>query len=342
MKPRVFVVQPVAPEPLEVLAQHAEIDMFPHLDRRATRQEMMAGVTQADYVFALGENPIDAEMIDKAKRLKMIAVMEIFPLVLDIGAATRRGIPVSGLPHATEITDTTAEFTFALIMATAWRIPEAERLLRAGGWRQYQSRMLPAQRLWGKTLGIVGLGAIARGVARMASAARMRVLYTDRARLGADVEAETGAEWRDIKALFAESDIVVLTPTLTESSKDLVGRELLSLMKPEALLINTSRGLVLDESALADALERGAIRGAGLDVYRSEFPGPNPGPDPRLLAFENVVLTPHMGTSAEETRAWMAQQVVDDILRHMRGEPPRLLLNPEVAGAPRQATERIG
>ena len=342
MKPKVFVVQPVPPEPLDLLREHAEVEMFPHLDRRATEEEMMAGVAGADYVFALGENPMDSAMIGAAKRLEMIAVMEIFPLAIDIDAATARGIPVTGLPHASEITDSTAEFTFGLILATAWRIPENERLLRAGGWRQYQTRTLPTTRLRGKTLGIVGLGAIGRGVARLAAAAGMRVVYTDRGRLEAKVEADSGAEYRDIEALFAESDIVVLTPTLTESSKHLVGAGLLALMKPNALLINTSRGLVLDEAALIDVLERGAIRGAGLDVYRSEFPGPRPGPDPRLFAFENVVLTPHIGTSAEETRRWMARYVVDTMLMHMDTGELRGLLNPEVVGRPRLSIERIG
>lgn len=342
MRPKVFVVQPVAPEPLEELARHADVEMFPHLDRQATREEMAAGMAQADYVFALGENPIDARLIAGAGRLRMIAVMEIFPVRIDIAAATARAIPVTGIPSAREITDTTGEFTFGLIMATAWRIPEADRLLRAGGWRQYQTRTLPTQRLWGKTLGIVGLGQIGRNVARFANAARMKVLYTDRAPLGAAIEREAGAEWRTIRDLFAQADIVALTTTLTEETRGLVGAELLSLMKPTALLINTSRGPVLDEGALVEALEAGRIRGAGLDVYTVEIPEPGHGPDPRLLAFDNVVLTPHIGTSAEETRRWMARQVVDNILAHMEGREVRWLLNPEVTGAPPRETTRIG
>jgi phosphoglycerate dehydrogenase-like enzyme len=342
MRPRVFVVQPVASEPIEHLAKHAEIEMFPHLDRQATRAEMSAGLAAADYVFALGENPIDAEMIAAATRLKMIAVMEIFPVRIDIAAATAKGIPVTGLPPAEEITDTTGEFTFGLIMATSWRIPEADKLLRAGGWRQYQTRTLPTQRLWGKTLGIVGLGKIGRGVARFANAARMKVIYTDRARFDPSVEEAVGAEWREIGDLFAEADIVSLTTTLTRETRGLVGADLLGRMKPTALLVNTSRGPVLDESALVDALQSGRIRGAGLDVYTVEIPEPNHGPDPRLLAFDNVVLTPHIGTSAEETRRWMARQVVDNILDHINGRELSCLLNPEVVGKPPLASERIG
>lgn len=342
MKPKVFVVQPVPPEPIEQLAEHAVVDVFPRLDRQATREEMVAGLAEADYVFALGENPIDAEMIAGAANLKMIAVMEIFPVRIDIAAATARGIPVTGLPQADEITDTTGEFTFSLIMAASWRIPEADKLLRAGGWRQYQTRTLPTQRLRGKTLGIVGLGKIGRGVARFANAARMKVIYTDRARLDPSVEDAAGAEWREIGDLFAEADIVALTTTLTNETKGLVGADLLGRMKSSALLINTSRGPVLDESALVDALEAGRIRGAGLDVYTVEIPEPSHGPDPRLLAFDNVVLTPHIGTSAEETRRWMAQQVVDNILDHINGRDLRWLLNPEVIGRPPLAQERIG
>jgi phosphoglycerate dehydrogenase-like enzyme len=281
-------------------------------------------------------------MIANAPNLKMIAVMEIFPVRVDIGASTARGIPVTGLPHSDIITDTTGEFTFGLIMATSWRIAEADKLLRAGGWLQYQTRTLPTQRLWGKTLGIVGLGKIGRGVARFAKAARMKVIYTDRARLDPSVEQELGAEWREIGDLFAEADIVSLTTTLTDETKGLVGADLLARMKPTALLINTSRGPVLDESALVDALQAGRIRGAGLDVYTVEIPEPNHGPDSRLLAFDNVVLTPHIGTSAEETRRWMCQQVVDNILDHMGGREVRWLLNPEVVGKPPLASERIG
>lgn len=342
MKPRVFVVQPAPPEPLEQLAQVADIDMFAHLDRRPSREEMAAGMAAADYVFALGENPIDAALIAASPKLRMIAVMEIFPVAIDFDAATARGIPVTGLPHSSEITDSTAEFTFGLITATAWRIPENDKLIRAGGWKQYQTRTLPTTRLRGKTLGIVGLGAIGRGVARMANAARMTLLYNDRTRFDAATEAEHQAQYRDLPALFSESDIVVLTPTLTETSKHLVGAGLIARMKPNALLINTSRGPVLDEAALVDALERGAIRGAGLDVYEHEFPGPNPGPDARLYGFDNVVLTPHIGTSSQETRRWMAETVVENIIAHMNGQEIKYLLNPEVRGGRKLVHDRIG
>lgn len=345
MKPKLYIVQPVPEDALDMLRGHVEIDMFKPLDRVATYEETAAGVADADYVFAVGENPIDAAMIGAAPRLKQIAVMEIFPVAIDIAAATARNIPVTGLPHSSEITASTAEFTFALMLAVAWRLPENDRLLRAGGWRQYQTQTLPTTRLWDKTLGIVGLGMIGRGVARLARANGMKILYNDRAPLP-DAEAELEASFRDLDALFAEADIVCLTPTLTESSKGLIGADLIARMKPSAILINTSRGQVLDEEALAEALINGEIRGAGLDVFRAEFPGPHPGhgpgPIPALHTLENVVLTPHIGTSARETRAWMAEQVAGNILAHIEGRPLQWLLNPEVEGQPAFETERIG
>jgi phosphoglycerate dehydrogenase-like enzyme len=285
---------------------------------------------------------IDAGLIAGAPELRLIATMEIFPLSIDFAAATGRGIPVTGLAHSREITETTAEFTFALMSALSWRIPQAMRMLGEGRWVQYQSMVLPADLMRGGTLGIVGLGAVGRGVARRAQANGMRVLYTDRQPLGAGTEQGLDVYWREIEDLFSEADIVVLTLALTRATRNLVDARLLSYLRPHALLVNTSRGDVLDESALADALEGGRLAGAALDVYRHELPDHDPHPDPRLLDLPNVILTPHIGTSARQNRCWMAQQVVANILRHHRGERPRHVLNPEVYGEPPLRLDRIG
>jgi phosphoglycerate dehydrogenase-like enzyme len=157
------------------------------------------------------------------------------------------------------------------------------------------------------------------------------------------VEASLGVAWRDLEALFADADVVALCATLTRTTDGLVGADLIGRMRRGAVLINTSRGRVLDEHALADALEDGRLAAAGLDVYRREVPHPDPGPtDERLLAMDDVVLTPHIGTSARETREWMAGQVVDAILDHLRGRRPATLLNPEVYGGERRPGDRIG
>jgi phosphoglycerate dehydrogenase-like enzyme len=341
MRPKVFVVQPAPPGPLERLAEVTDVEMFGELGRRPTVDELAAGIRDADYLFALGENRIDADLLTHATRLCMIAVMEIFPVAIDLGAATARGIPVTGLPSSSEITETTAEFTFALLSALSWRIPRADRFLREGRWVQYQTLALPTDRLRGATLGVVGLGAIGRGVARRAQANGMRVLYTDRAPFPAATEQALQVYWREIEDLFAEADVVVLSTILTTETVGLVGADLLARMKPDALLVNTSRGRVLDEGALADALEAGRLAGAALDVFEHELPDHEPGPDPRLLERDDVILTPHIGTSARQNRDWMAQQVVTNILRHHDGHRPRHVLNPEVYGEDPLDPERI-
>lgn len=342
-RPRVFVVQPIPERPLANLREIADVEMFPHIDRRATRAELVDGISRAQVIFALGENPIDGEMMDASPDLKLIAVMEIFPVQIDLDAATARGIPVSGLPHSDEITDTTAEYAMALISAVTWGIPRADAFLRAGKWVQYQTVALPVRRLRGKRLGIVGLGKIGRGLAERAKANKMEIIYHDLNRLDLETERALGVEWSELKALFENSDFVALCTTLTRETVNLVGADLIDRMRPSAVLINTSRGPILDESALADALEEGRLAAAGLDVYRHEIPDPDPGPeDRRLLGMDNVVLTPHIGTSALETREWMAQHVVDNIAAHIHGRRPDPLLNPEVYGLEALSTQRIG
>jgi glyoxylate reductase len=171
----------------------------------------------------------------------------------------------------------------------------------------------------------------------------MRVIYTKRTQLSPQEEKELNVEWREMEALFREADFVALTPTLTASSKGLVGERLLSLMKPTAILINTSRGAVIDEKALAKALKEGRIKGAGLDVFEREFPNPDPGPYSGLLEFPNVVVTPHIGSAARETREAMALRTVENLEAMIQGKRPPDLLNPEVFGEPpRDTGDRIG
>ena len=342
-RPTVFVVQPVPEEPLDRLREVADVVMFPHLGRRATREELVMGFEEADYVFAVGENIIDAELVASAPRLRMIGVMEIFPVAVDMDAATARGIPVTGLPHTSEITETTAEFTFSLLSALAWRIPESDRFLREGRWVQYQTMTLPTSRLRGSTLGIVGLGSIGQAVARLAHAHGMDIVYTDRAPLPATTEGALHAGWRELEDLFREADMITVTTTLTDETVDLIDARILSYARPHLLFVNTSRGPVVDEVALASALEERRIAGAALDVYRTELPHHDPpGPHPALLAAPNTILTPHIGTSARQNRRWMADQVVSNLLRHHDGLRPRHVLNPEVFGEPPLTHERIG
>ena len=342
MGPKVFIPQPVPEVAVERLKKVAEVEIFPYVDRMIGPEELLKAVKGKNYLYALGEIPYTAEVIDAAlPTLKGIAAMYIFPKFVDIKAATDRGIPVTGIPNM--LVETTAEFTFALMIGTAWRLPEGDRVLREKQWKQYQSMAFLTTRVFDKTLGIVGLGKIGKALAKKAQGCGMRIVYTKRTRLSTREEAELNVEWRELEDLFREADIVALTPTLTPSSKGLVGEHLLSLMKPTAILINTSRGAVVDEKALAKALKEGWIRGAGLDVFEQELPHPDPGPVSGLLELPNVVLTPHVGSGARETREEMALRTVENLEAMIEGRRPPDLLNPEILGeAPRSTGDRIG
>jgi glyoxylate reductase len=341
MRPSVFIVQSVPEEAITELRGVASVQMFTALDRTISREELLAAVRGCQYLWAFGEVPVDAAIIDAAE-LKLIAIMEILSRAVDIEAATARGIPVTTLPNLDAVTTSTAEHTLALILALARRLPQAEDLLRGGRWAQYQSMALLGTRLRGKSLGIVGLGNVGSDLARYAAALGMRILYSDRARF-ADLERSLGVEWRELDELFAESDVVALTLTLTRSSHRLVDRRLLELMKPDAHLVNTSRGPIVDEAALVAILEERRIAGAALDVFETEPPTPGGGPHPRLLELDNVILTPHLGTATRETRTEMASLVAAGIVAAIEGRRPSHLANPEVYGEePRPALDRIG
>ena len=342
MRSKVFIPQLIPEVALDRLKKVAEVEFFPSMDRVITPGELLKAVKGKNYLYALAEIPFTAEVIDTAlPDLKGIAAMYIFPKFVDIKTATQRGIPVTGIPNM--LVETTAEFTFALLIGTAWRLPEGDRLLREKRWKQYQSMDFLTTRIFDKTLGIVGLGKIGKSLARRAQGCGMKVIYTKRTRLSADEESHLQVEWRELEDLFREADIVALTPTLTPGSKGLVGERLLSMMKQTAILINTSRGAVVDEKALAKALKEGRIRGAGLDVYEREFPNPDPGPFSGLLELPNVVVTPHIGSAARETREAMALRTVENLEAMIQGRRPPDLLNPEVFGEPpRDTGDRIG
>jgi lactate dehydrogenase-like 2-hydroxyacid dehydrogenase len=325
---------------LRRLRKIGEVSLFDHLDRRITREEVLGGVVDQTILFALGDVPYDEPVISAAKDLQLIAAMHVSATFVDIGAATRRGVPVTGVPNT--LAETTGEFTFTLLVSTAWRIPEADRFLRDGRWTQNQSEAILGTRLFGKTVGIVGFGRVGAGVARRCRAMGMKILYNKRSRLSAEQESELGVEYRELDELLCISDFVVLAPLLTIATKGLISAERLALMKPDAILINTSRGPVVDEEALEAALREGRLRGAGLDVYEHEIPEPGHGPRPGLLDLPNVVLTPHIGSAARETRAEMADRTVDNIERFLAGDRPMDVLNPELYGEPPRQSERIG
>jgi lactate dehydrogenase-like 2-hydroxyacid dehydrogenase len=337
----IFFPQPIPPAALEGLEKLGEVRIFPHLDRSISRSEVLEGVVGADVLFAIGGVKYDAEVMDAAgSSLRLISAMHVWPYYVDIPEATARAIPVSGIIDM-GLQRTTAEFTVALIMSTAWRIPEADTFLREGRWMQNQSEAFLGTRLFDKTLGIVGLGGVGTRVAAIMQAIGMKVLYTKRNRLSPAEEFALGVDFASIEDLFRESDIVAITVPLTAQTTGLVGSELLDLLRPDSLLINTSRGSVLDEAAVEQRLADGRIRGAGLDVFAWEGK-PDPGPSPLLKSVPNTVLTPHIGSAARETREAMALRTVANIEAYLGNGRPIDLLNPEVFGDPPLNIERVG
>jgi glyoxylate reductase len=242
---------------------------------------------------------------------------------IDVEAATRHGVLVTNTPGV--LTDTTADFAFALLMAAGRRVAEGDRMLRGGRFNGWAIDMLLGQDLHGATLGLVGVGRIGGAVARRARGFDMRLIYTDAVALPAEVETELGAKRVDLPLLLREADFVSLHVPLTADTRHLIGAEELAQMKPTAVLVNTSRGPVVDEAALARALREGQIFAAGLDVFENE-----PEVHRGLLELDNVVVTPHIASASVRTRAQMCEMAVRDHVAGLHGERPENLLNPEV------------
>lgn len=278
-----------------------------------------------DGLLCLLTDRIDADFLDAATSLRGIALMAAGYNNVDLEECTRRRVPVSNTPGV--LTDATADLTWALLLAAARRVPEAERFLRAGRFAGWSPTLLPGAAVAGKTLGIVGAGRIGAEVARRGRGFRMRILYSSR-RPNPELEADLGAEQKPLRELLSESDFVSLHVPLTEETRHLIDRDSFKLMKPEAILVNTSRGQVVDEAALEEALREGIIAGAGLDVYEDE-----PAVRPGLLEIENAVLLPHIGSATRDSRSRMAAMAAENLIAMLTGGIPPNCLNPDVLRA---------
>jgi glyoxylate reductase len=320
---RIFLTQPIAPGAFARLQALGAVERYDDPMTIAPRDRVLAGVREADVLFCLLHDRVDAEVLDAGERLGLVACMAIIPANVDLAAATARGIPVTVIPPL--VTEATADVNMALLLAVARRIVEGDRLLRSGVFPGSQSTHLVGGTVHGKTLGIVGLGAIGREVAKRARGFDMRVLYTKRTRLGEAEEQALGVEWAAMDDLLRTSDFVSVNALFTPETRHLIGERELRLMKPTAYLVNTSRGPVVDEAALARALTAGRIAGAGLDVYEHE-----PRVTPELIGMPNVVLTPHVGSADRDTRECIAGVVIDNIEAWRRGDRPPNVANPDV------------
>ena len=319
--------------PLVVSSAALPIDIRPFLGAGAAlrapdagsmpRAALLAELAGADALVTLLDVAVDQELLDAAPRLRVVANVAVGFDNVDVAAATRRGVLVTNTPDV--LTAATADFTFALLLAAARRLVEGEALARSGAWRGWAPDLLLGQDIAGRTLGIIGLGRIGQAVARRARGFDMRILYTGpRPVAAADA---LGAEHAALERLLAESDAVTLHGPLTPATRHIIDAAALARMKPPAVLVNTARGACVDEEALADALERGVIAGAGLDVFERE-----PVIHPRLLATRRAVLAPHLGSATLTARGDMARLSAEAVADVLAGRRPAHPLNPEVLG----------
>ena len=327
-RPRIFITQPVAQGAIERLKSVAEVEWNPDPVRIMGKEELCAAVRRHDILFCLLHDRVDRDVIAANPHLRAIASMRITPSDLDVAEATARRIPVTVIPPM--VTEATADIHFALLLAVARRLVEGDRLVRSGVFPGSQSSYLEGASVWGKTIGLIGGGGrIGRAVARRALGFSMRVLYWTPRRKTESEEREAGLSYVPLDQLLAQSDFVSMHAPLTPETRHLMGAREFGLMKPTAFFVNTARGAVVDEAALARALAERRIAGAGLDVFEHE-----PNVDPALLTLPNVVLTPHLGSAVRELRESMAHVVVDNIFAVLEGKRPPNCCNPEIYPAP--------
>ncbi len=325
-KPRIYITQPVAKSAMDRLRAVAEVEFNPDPLRIMDKESLCAAVANSDILFCLLHDRIDRDVIAANPNLRAITSMKITPSDIDVAEATSRRIPVTVIPAMVTVTEATADIHFALLLAVARRVVEGDRLLRQGIFPGSQSSYLEAAMVSGKVLGLVGGGGrIGRAVARRARGFGMKCLYWGPRRRPEAEEQEAGIHYVGLDQLLAESDFVSLHTPLNDSTYHQIGARELALMKPTAFLINTARGAIVDEPALATALAENRIAGAGLDVFENE-----PHVTPALTTMTNTVLTPHLGSAVAEVRVTMAHVVVDNILALLDGRQPPNCWNPEI------------
>ena len=309
MKPIVYLVRELPGNQFERLA--GLVDLRGGAGRAPERATLLEEARDADVLVPSYIDRVDDALLAALPRVRLVASYGVGTNHLDLEACRRRGLAVTNTPGV--LTDATADHAMALLLAAARRVAESDRLVRRGGWLGMDPAWMLGTEVTGKTLGVVGFGRIGQAMARRARGFDMAVLYTSPREMDFP-----GARRVPLEALLREADFVSLHCPLTPETENLLSRERIALLKPGAIVVNTARGQVLDEAALAEALASGRIAAAGLDVFRDEPRIPE-----ALLRLENVVLTPHIGSGTRETRAAMARLVAEEVERYARGEAPR-------------------
>jgi glyoxylate/hydroxypyruvate/2-ketogluconate reductase len=323
MKPKILVAREIFPEVIARLAQYFEVESN-QLDESWSKAQLIEKLQGKDGAFTTGGDRIDAEVLAACPQLKICANMAVGYNNFDLDAMTAAGVLATNAPDV--LTETTADFGFALLMATARRITESEHYLRAGKWTKWSFDMFAGSDIHGSTLGILGMGRIGQGIAkRGAHGFGMKVIYHNRSRLDVALEADCKASYVSKEELLQTADHVVLVLPYSPASHHTIGAAELALMKPTATLVNIARGGIVDDAALALALRDKRIAAAGLDVFEGE-----PKVHPDLLTVPNVVLTPHIASATVPTRLAMANLAADNLIAFFNGNKPPTPLNPAV------------
>ncbi len=314
MKPSIYITRKIPDGVLNLLQEQCHVNMWEEEDIPVSREVLAKEIAEVDGLFCLLTEEIDADLIEQAPKLKVISNMAVGYNNIDVQYAASKGIIVTNTPGV--LTETTADLTFALLMAVSRRIVEAEHFLQAGEWKTWSPMLLTGQDVFGATLGIIGLGRIGEAVARRAKGFNMNVLYHNRSRKQ-EAEETIGIQYAELEQLLKTSDFICVLTPYTEETRNLISYEQFALMKNSAVLINTSRGGIVNEEALYQALLEGKIWGAGLDVFEQE---PVPLDHP-LLTLPNVVAVPHIGSASIQTRLKMAKLAAENLINGLYGKP---------------------
>lgn len=322
MKPKVYVTRIIPEKGLEILREAADVKVWQD-ELPPPREVLLKEVEDVDGLVSLLTDKIDAELFDRAKKLKIVSNYAVGFDNIDLDEATKRGIMATNTPGV--LTETTADLAFALLMATARRIVEADKFARTGRWKTWGPMLMLGQDVYGAKLGLIGLGRIGYAVAKRAKGFDMDVMYYDMFR-NEKAEQELGLKFVELEQLLKESDFVSIHVPLTPETKHLINEKTLGLMKKTAILVNTARGPVVDEKALYEALVSNKIAGAGLDVMDPEPPSM----DNPLLKLDNVIILPHIASASVATRTKMAVMAAENCVAGLKGEVPPNLLNKQV------------
>jgi glyoxylate reductase len=323
MKPYVYITRKLPEETIVEISQHFEVEMWEYEDLPVPRQVLLAEAKKASALITMLSDKVDEEVLTAGTNLKIVANLAVGFDNIDLRTATKHGIVVSNTPDV--LTETTADLTFALLMATARRIVEAAEYVKAGKWESWSPYLLAGHDIHSKTIGIVGMGKIGEAVARRAKGFGMEILYHNRTRK-IEAEKEIGAEYSSFEDLITKADYVVSLAPLTPETRNLFTADVFSKMKKSAIFINAGRGPVMDEQALYEALKNGEIAAAGLDVFEKEPISA----EHQLLQLPNVTAIPHIGSASTETRTTMIKLCCSNVKAVLTGDRPKTIVNKEL------------